>query len=158
MRDKILLDIPIYRSTEDVHYDWVEKQTQPYVDAALKRGEGEDDARRMAQRILGPHPWDFNQVVGWVRIIQDGDSIKGYLYWTTAERISPRRDCHRYQEKWKVLELWTADEPNEAIAAQLIEEIDVVEREDPIKGRYMDRRVFDLLCPNIDWRTVLGIG
>jgi hypothetical protein len=162
-----MCEVAIYRLSEDAWADETRSRVERRVEASLRNlGDSEDDRRRAtiwAEQIERPYPWEYNQIVGWVRLLWDGPGpvIKGYLSEVDLDRV--RRDFRgRYKLGYpiaKVIERWfePSQDSNADIFQRLRTDLLDVPRECGMpRGRYVDLRAFDTIGPYLDWRALMG--
>jgi hypothetical protein len=156
--DRPLFQIPVYRLSERAFNGELEGLIAPYLEVSKQRGDvDEDRALRLAARLVGAYPWEFNDIVGWVTMQNAGAVVKSYLWWTTAKHITRRRSCDRYRYDGKLGETWISEGMHDSeIAAELRRDV-VAFVADRAPRRHIDLRLFDRLAPHIQWREVLGL-
>lgn len=165
-----LFDIPVYR----VSYDEWAAEVERYrakVEPAARRfyPEGPEESRRRYVDMITNHnythglPWEFNEVIAWVRLEWDGPApvVKGYAYRLPQERI--RRGFERsYKFEYeKVIECWfqAGDEPDEIadVIRTDLKEMTKPGRYSHFPGRHVDLAAFDAIAPHIDWPRLIGL-
>ncbi len=161
-------EIAFYRITHEAWLDDVTRRVSTRVAAALA-AYPDPEAERPRQMILAeqierPHPWQYNEVVGWVRLLWDGPGpvIKGYLSRVGRERY--RRGFRPYPFGLgypinKVLEVWLAANASDTeIYRRLRAELLGLTRSDgPLPGRSADLRSFDAIAPYVQWRELIQL-
>ena len=149
-------DIPVYRLPKEKYYaereSSIEKQmygTDP-EEIAIRKAFYERNAdsailfRDHLEKTYGG-PWDFNEIVGYIRLHFLGSQIRGEL-WT-------RQKLFLYQTHKVVPE---KDIPfpasNEEIYRIICEYLEDAEKE--LNGRFVDTSTFERLGRYIDWNTL----
>lgn len=150
-------------------------------DASLKASEqyGEVSAaeqerlRMQASYVERPYGWQYNEVIGWVRLRWDGPGpvLKGYA-WEVGEPgegmgWKPRRSFRRGFTPFpfgggdpihKVLEIWfemeTDDQIYDGIRRALL---GLTDRGEHFHRRHLDLSIFDVVGPQIRWRELMGL-
>lgn len=164
MSDQYVFDIPVYRSTSG-EFD---KEIDIYVTKLLEWIESYGPQQRplnqeMRDRQLhsviaeSGGPWQFNQVVGWLRLFVEGSTIGCHLWWVDAKRLNRRmRKKRLYLTTFSdVLGAWFPDHSSSEIFEKLDSRLCDITRRSPYVNRYVDLSVFHRLGPFIDWRGML---
>ena len=167
---ELLFEIPVYRVSSD---DWVAELEQFEVqhrDAYVRQiPEGVEPNPRaieshlaLCRRLAGyDTAYEYNQVVGWVRVKRDGTGvIKTYAYKVMQKRFTKRFKAAGAKYEWpdKVLELWFDDETSEQIAAEIRRKLlGLTKRGHTFPGRHLALEAFDALAPYLEWRGLLGL-
>lgn len=150
--------IPVYAESEDEYHEWVRSKLAGHGDAAVARGGSREQAESFARHFVGI-PWTYNRVVGWIELRGAHDVIKGYLTWTTQQRIRlERREPFLMTTDDKMFQTLVHDGMTSAeVFADLCEVLTEECADEPrLKGRWVDRSRFDALGPHIDFRSLLG--
>lgn len=157
-------DIPVYRLCSDDY----EKQKRAYVEKTIfsdamsrdfyeRYPDKEIQFRDHLERQYGGI-WRFNEIIGFIRLHFLGSQIRGEYFATNAERIvRTRRKVFEYQTHKLAAEI---DIPEEASNNQILgligEYLNDCQQE--LRGRYLDRSVFDEIGPYVDWKSLLRKG
>jgi hypothetical protein len=124
-----------------------------------------------AERLAG---WDYNEIVGWVRLVWDGPGsvIKGYLWQVGETQLGHHRARRRIARGFKpypfvfgevannkVVEVWAASSDSNAdLFARLRDQLlRITGRGGELPGRHVDLRIFDSLGPRLPWRALVGL-
>jgi len=129
--------------------------------------------KELALHVECPYDWQYNEVIGWIRLMWDGPSpvIKGYLWQVGKKTLQGGASRRRYQRGFipfpfvygeplfKVLEEWfdrgqTDLQIYEQLRTGLIR---VVGATGYLPRRHLDLRVFDALAPHVRWRAMLDL-
>jgi hypothetical protein len=149
-----------------------------YLDSATRNGIvidawTEDHAEKLSRFAERPFDWDYNEVMGWLKIIWDGPGplLKGYVWQVGhASFDGTLKVRHRYQRGFKphpfvggdpyfkAIEVWfDARQSNEEIFDELREGImHIVGPNGDFPKRHLDLRAFDNVGPFLDWRTLVN--
>ncbi len=130
-------------------------------------------ANSFARYVERPYGWQYNEIIGWVRLLWDGPGpvIKGYLWQVGKKTLDGGEARHRYQRGfipfpfvygkplYKVLEEWfdstqTDLQVYEQLRAGLLR---IVDRNGALPRRHIDPEVFDTLAPQVRWRRLLSL-
>ena len=163
MTEEYLLDVAVYR--ENVHA--FQKSGDRAVEACLhrafdnqglSRSKAPETAAKIEESAWNDRhaPWQFNQIVGWVRLYILGDSVRGESWWTT-ERSVRRRPTHRRIEFFgNAFELSFSDNESDAqIATAIRTELLSCVLVFPRRGVSIDLEIFDNLAPLLPWNILL---
>ncbi|MGH2557051.1 MAG: hypothetical protein ACRDHO_15250 [Actinomycetota bacterium] len=165
----MLFEIPVYRVSPD---DWLAEVEQfaakaraAYLRQLPAGQEPNPQSVESYERMLLASndynvPYEYNQVVGWVRVEWDGPgpSIKAYAYKVPQKRVR-RGFSRRYEWEGKVFELlFIGDESPEEIADEVRSELmALTQGKELFAKRYADLEAFDCLAPRLDWRRLIGL-
>ena len=167
---KYFLDIPVYRLPEADYYlqreRYIESIFFPEDDpttAELNRRSKANDPQRWGTRydifakIYGG-PWDYNEIIGFIRLHFFGSQIRGDYWSTDAKRIVRTR---KKLFKWRTWKLAPEMElPENGTNAEIYETVrKYVQRcAQEIPGRCIFTRDLDVLGPHVDWNGLLQDG
>jgi hypothetical protein len=155
-------DVPIYRLTEDEYIAEFEKTRQkrlgPEGIAALGKQEQENPAceGRRRERLLDSYggPWQFNEIVGFIRLVFMGGQVRGHLWMVRERRIKRTRTRTLFFRSLKAapeMEL-PRDASNLQIYEAISEYLGRVQRKFPT--RFIDTLMFDRIGSFVDWRAL----
>lgn len=89
-----IFDIPIYRCTEERVYSDVDaavanENHKLFLTTGILQENAPVTCRRVKQHIIEEcgGPWNFNQVVGWLRLFAEWSHIGGHLWWVDVKHI-----------------------------------------------------------------------
>src|SRR6059036_3025859 len=129
MRDQYIFDIPVYRLPAAEF----EKEIEEYVDKRVQWITSFDSQQRplsqeMKDRVLHSviaescGVWQFNQVIGWLRLFVEGRTIGCHVWWIVAKRINRRMRRKRLQLTTfsDVLGAWFPDLSSKEIFDELL--------------------------------------
>jgi hypothetical protein len=164
MRDQYIFDIPVYRLTSD-EFD---AEIELHLAKRVKWLRSYDSQRRplsperrdqQLHSIIADSggPWQFNQIIGWLRLFAEGRTIGCHMWWVDAKRINRRMRRKRlYLSTFSdVLGAWFPKESSSEIFATLLQRLSEMVGERPYANRYIDLDVFRRLGPFVDWRGIL---
>ena len=170
MMGELLFEIPVYRVSPDSWLAEVEEYEALCRGAYLRQiPEGARPNPRSIEHYLAlcRHSagydvgYDYNQVVGWIRVERDGTGVmKAYAHKVMQKRFTKRFKAAGAKYRWegKVLELWFDDETSEQIAAKLRQELVKLTRSgETFPRRHLALEAFDALAPCLKWRRLLGL-
>jgi len=178
-----LFELAIYRVdpeswTQDAETR-IELKRQEYRNSFPQLGKIADTrATEIANRVIRfnerPVEWEYNEVIGWLRVIWAGPGpvIKGYVWQVGHPRfddsIAFRR---RYQRGFKPYPFvggypickaleddFYDDQSNQEIFSQLRETIlNIVGSQGWFPNRYIDLHSFDSVGPHLNWHAILRL-
>jgi len=162
--EKHFFDIPIYRCPVDKHTQELDeakkKRLQSLIDLhgpeIIQSNSYEWASKDFDLRLW--YPWRYNEVIGWIRLYALGNQARGELWFTNAKRI--RRDLKSkkifYVGKAFERTIFKSQSSNE-IFKTICDELVAQKKETPIKGRYLDTKMFHRTGKFINWRQLFGI-
>jgi hypothetical protein len=130
---QLLLELPIYRCTQDAYEMKLLKDHQ--------------------SRMYSIPPWDYNYVIAWVQLFGLPDYIKGYLWHQETSR-RPRRTIMVCDGN-KDLELPIVSQSSSDVYHELRSKLLDVCQEHFGPRCHIDLEAFDAIGPAVDWRAVL---
>jgi hypothetical protein len=164
MCNQYIFDIPIYRKTKGdfdleiksyaaKHEEWIISHDP------AQRPLDHEVRQRVYHRVVAESggPWQFNQVVGWLRLFVKGNTIGCHSWWVEAKRINRRMRKKRLylQTPSDILKARFRNESSIEIFNKLLERIIKLSKDSTYKNRYIDLDVFKRVGPYIDWHKLL---
>ncbi len=164
--EDLLFEVPVYR----ISYDEFHKELKDTILETARNMEGSDswgqlphaeireEAERWALRRYG-RPYWYNEMIGVIRIYQDGGSIKGQ-FWGQPQKSFRRNFRHyNYRDRGRVIEIH--EPPGDLTSMDVYEELrddlrGLTRKGGTLERRHVDLSTFERLGPYIDWLKVLG--
>lgn len=158
-------DVPVYRLGRESYY----KQRKEKIDKDIREnfilGEFEKSfyERNPAQlETVRDHLaksyggcWEFNEIVGYIKLYFLGSQIRGEYFGVKAKKIMKSRTKNF---EWKTFKLAPeisidANASSKEIFEAVEAYIEDCKRE--LKGRFCDTRILKTLAPFVDWRALM---
>ena len=164
MRDKYIFDIPVYRKSHDEFDAEIDTAMAKRVEHIIshdpqRRRPDRETHQRLHHAVIAESggPWQFNQIVGWLRLFVEGDKIGCHPWWVDAKRLSRRMRQKRLylQTTSDVLGVRLRNESSNEIYDILLKRLSEKAEEQPYKNRYVDLDIFRRVGPFIDWREMI---
>lgn len=164
MRNKYIFDIPVYRKTRDEFNSeiniLIKKRIEEIVSYDPKQRPLDQETKtRVKNSVINYYdgPWQFNQIIGWLRLFLEGNKIGCHCWWIDAKRINRRMRHKRLllQTYSDILQLRIRNESSIEIFNKLFERLINISANPPYKDRYVDIDAFHRIGPFIDWRKML---
>jgi hypothetical protein len=157
-----ILELPVYRCTEEQYYREQDanynSEAQEYERILQWAGHTPESAAEQmkAFRIRWKTcPWDFNQVVAWVRLYARTDGIGASLFLIPYKKMPKGiRRKRRRGYKWdsnNFLDMWVSDNQSSADIFDEIRTLIAATARQRFKGWYIDMGVLDVLGPHLNW-------
>lgn len=164
--ERHFFDVPVYRLCEERYYRDMEQHIdnvmfppEDQLSNALREMDrinpSENDAARGHVATKYGGSWQFNEIVGYIRLFFLGSQVRGEYYASGQKRI-----CRTRRKIFQLKSLNLAPEieigdltSNVAILDAVLEYLSHCRKE--LKGRYVDSELLDNLGPFIDWQSVL---
>ena len=164
--DELLFEIPVYRVSLDAYHD----EYRALVDEAIEElagswewaqrspGDLRDYVERWARPLHG-RPYWYNQMIGVIRLYQDGGSIKAE-FWGQPQRGFRRDFRHKgYMHRGRVFEYHSG--PVAVSSIQIYQELldrllGLTSPGNRFARRHVDLNSFKRVGPEINWLKVLG--
>jgi hypothetical protein len=158
---RYFFDLPVYRLQRERYYQDKEKHIQKvlspiartYAELGADFDIHETRIRGHLQKSYGGC-WEFNEIMGYIRLHFLGSQVRGEYYAVTKKRIvRTRRKMLEYQTHKLAPEV---EIPHPATGNDVLnavrEYIEDCRKE--LKGRYIDTSIFDTLAPYTDWSAL----
>ena len=157
-------DLPVYRLSADAYYAAREK----YIEASLFRPGTADEAALRQREALNPRVndgyrahlensyggcWEFNEIMGYIRLHFLGSQVRGEYFAVSKQRIVRTRTKTLEHRTWKLAPEIDIDAPygTVEVLAAVRQYIDDCKRELP--NRFIETSRFETLAPFVDWGT-----
>ena len=161
LQNHYFFEIPIYRCSPDQFVLETENEKVRSLSQIQNQKVSNPENYAFAEQWFDNHvryPWEFNEIVGYLRLYALGDQIRGDLWFMKAKRI--RRGTKR-KHHWigKAFELTCRPvESNEQIGKKVIARVMSVGLEAPCEGRYIDIQCLTGAASALDWRMLAGLS
>ena len=157
--NQFFFEIPIYRCSPDQFVVETANEKSRWLNPieGLKTASPENYA--FSERWYDNHnryPWDFNEIVGYLRLYALGDQIRGELWFMKAKRIrrGTKQKLHWLGKAFELTCLPT--ESNAEIGKRVLDRVQAVGLEAPCEGRYIDVHCLNNVASALDWRALRG--
>jgi len=159
--EKYFFEIPVYRIPEERYY----AELEDYIQKHLHSGWPQQDALMQEALLKRPEltdiyresyggAWNYNEIIGYIRLFFLGTQIRGEYWGTEAKR---KRRSRKKIFKFKTWNLapeidlhWETE--SSAIFAKVREYVAGCSK--ILKGRYIDIRPLMVIGPYVDWMTL----
>jgi len=154
-------EIPIYRCTSDKYDKETERELAKHINSAAAPGLGvTDSAKNFMTEYYWTRvwaPWEYNDVIGWVRLLAAKHRIEAECFRVDARRLirRPRRKRFKWIQKVFHINFEEAQSSSEIFEITR-NRVTALTKDRPFKGRHVDLRAFDHIGRYIDWRLLLG--
>ncbi|QOJ19404.1 MAG: hypothetical protein HRU77_01055 [Gammaproteobacteria bacterium] len=160
MRAEYFFEIGIYRCSPDKYYKELKEGKDKFLEPLKKIKSISPDSYQNAGTFydLNHWPmWNYNEVIGWLKLYRLGSQIRGELWFINSRRI--RRGARKkFSNLGKIFEISFIESQSESeIREEVSSAIQRAAEKPPIKGRYLDRQCFDLVYTQLCWKNILGL-
>jgi hypothetical protein len=157
-----ILEIPLYRCTQEQHWAEEERDFEARIAAPevafLAGGRTEERVTIWENYRAESHGsvvtlYDFNQIVGWIRLYAWPGKVRAYLFMP-RERVSKALRCKTFEtRRGNFVEFCVfPDNSNKEIFVKLKTRILAeVANHSRTRGLHVDLGVLNILGPHIDW-------
>ncbi|APX14877.1 hypothetical protein BWR17_02780 [Phaeobacter inhibens] len=159
--EKYFFDLPVYRIGKEQYYQWKDRKIEEHLSSWKELGmEVPEHVRLQADEHLYKKygPWDFNEIIGYIRLHFLGSQVRGEYFSAEKKRNSAgRTKVFTYQTHKLAAEvnLWFGTPPTNAQIWEGIQSyIDRCQKE-LVRGRVIDASKLLALGPHIDWLSYL---
>lgn len=156
-------DLPVYRVSRERY----EKDFEKFlVDTATKQhllpdfylNLSEDHGLRSRDILRDKYGgrWDFNEIVGYIRLHFLGTQIRGEYFGSPNKRIRRSKKKSFVFKTWKLAPEITINPPHSS--EQILESVReyIKECEQELPRRYIDTSTFEALAPYVDWKKLFS--
>jgi len=165
MAARYFYDLPVYRLPSDRYY----AEREAFIDStvflvgtpsetALRERERQnprvnDGFRDHLERSFGGC-WEFNEIIGYIRLHFLGTQIRGEYFAVSRSRIVRTRTKTFEYQTWKLAPEVDIEAPygSGEILTAVRQYIDDCRREVP--RRFVDSSMFEVVAPHIDWASL----
>ena len=165
MADIYFSDIPVYRLPQERYTDemrsFVEKkiQTTFECDRVSKsfsaRQPNRVDDLRDHHRLTYGGVWNFNEIIGYIRLYFLGSQIRGEYWQMNGQKIRrTRRKVFERRTGKLVAEIDVPAQSTDLVICELIRGY-LASCAKELKGRHLDTGCFDATAPYVRWRDLL---
>jgi hypothetical protein len=164
MRSVYFFEIPVYRLSEKEYYkqreDHVASIRLKFQGMPLQKALESQRAELEEGRDVGIYAalcdsyggcWDFNEIIGYIRLYFDWPQVLGKYFAVDKKRIVRTR-TRQFVEKTHKLVYESSLRPpytNAGIYVEILEYLERCKREVPL--RFIDTSKFELVGPHVDW-------
>lgn len=160
---KPIYDLPVYRLSPEAY----EEKRDRFIDNQMEEVgrtvgwlEGSQARQTFYDHLWRAYggAWQFNEIIGYIRLRFFGNQIRGEWWKVGAKRISRTRKKQFEYRHWKVApeRHIPAAATNAEIYRIVLEYVDACRRERELSGRFVDTTLLEAVGPHVDWRGYLG--
>ena len=149
------IEIPLYRIPYDNYNNELSQKTQDIYDSNYPINIENYHISELEKDNCAP--WQYNQVIGWVRLFFLGNQFKGELWLHNAKRYTRKMKNKRFEYSNNVIgaEIPT-DLANKEIAKLIMTELKSFGDNFHNKKRYLDISQFQRIACYIDWKSLIN--
>jgi hypothetical protein len=154
-------DVPVYRLARDKY----EAEQKAYIESVMFEtetlreyyGQNRDQAEMMHEHLWKRYggPWQFNEIIGYIRLYFYGSQIRGEWWRLDAKRVTRTRTKMFLNLAWKVV--YEEEIPSGSTSKQIYELIlfylKRAQEDKNLKRFYIDTSVFERIGPCVDWKA-----
>jgi hypothetical protein len=153
-----IFNIPIYRTS-------IDKFEEEFRSDKLKKEDIEQVDWNYVERINTIldslwFPWEFNEIIGYIRISATSTDIEGVLFIGNHQRI--RRNYHqrkiRYDKMLFRINYNALTKGSEILVAIRNEIEKLAKKEKSLKHRYVDINSFENIAKYFDWDKIIQVN
>lgn len=165
MACRYFYDLPVYRLSSDEYYAARDK----YIDEVLFRPGTPDEIPLRQREKLNPRAndgfrdhlqsayggcWEFNEIIGYIRLHFLGSQIRGEYFAVAKRRIVRTRTKTLEYRTWKLAPEVDIEQPygTSEVLDAIHEYIADCRKELP--KRFIDTSRFDTIAPFVDWGSL----
>jgi hypothetical protein len=169
-RARRILELPVYRCTEKQYYReqnaQYEAEAQSIEQSFQHTPDKDDPVMRARHREYMEYykkdwhtryerPWDFNEIVAWIRLYARSDAIGASLFLMPYKRMPKGMRYKRRRDfKWdsnNFLDMWVDNNQSSVDIFNELRTLLATTVRQRFKRWYVDIGVLDVLGPNLNW-------
>ncbi len=156
--DNYFMVIPVYRLSEDKYYSQMNEDFEKLIsrswDINFRRNNPDMvESWRISHRSSYGGDWEFNEVVGHIKLFFMGSQIRGEYWGTEPQRkVRTRKKKFEFKAHKLVAEGAIWEKTSDGVLAAIEEYLSRCKEE--LKGRYIDLREFEALKNYVNWFDV----
>lgn len=169
MGEKYFFDVPVYRLARDKYYHEFDTfkarldialcpEDSPYTEeirARIKAEAQSNVAMQDHRRQLYGGCWEFNEIIGYIRLHFLGSQVRGEYYGVSKKRIVRTRTKTFDFQTWKLApEVQISCPPTRALILEAIREY-LTDCKKELPMRYVDTSMFEAIADHVDWAALL---
>lgn len=154
--DDYFMVLPVYRITQEAYLSSMDSHIQKEMYSTTKNIDFYKTNLRLREqhegllRCLYGGPWEFNEVIGFIKLFFYGSQVRGEYWAVQSKRIvKSRRKQFEYKTHKLHAERRIREKSNNHILESVREYIEGCKNELP--RRHIDTREFEALSPHINW-------
>jgi hypothetical protein len=160
-KELIFFELPIYRTSEEEFYrevqKFIDKQFSNLNDFSkdfLQNNSEEKLGWEQGQRKEYGSIWEYNDIIGYIKLFFYGTQVRGGYWSVTAKRIVKTNKKDFICKDWSFGPAISVHRENDSLGVcnRIIELIDYFKKE--LKKRFIDTSKFDAISPYIDWKRL----
>src|SRR5258708_2596595 len=149
-------DIPVYRLTKEKY----EAEQKAHIESMMFETDASSPRGRYYRDQLWKRyggPWQFNEIIGYIRLHFLGTQIEGEWWRVDAKRVTRTRKKLFLNEHWKVVYEEVISEGSTSIEINwlILFYLKRAQEDKNLKRFYVDTSVFERTGPHVDWEAVL---
>ena len=156
--DEYFMVIPVYRLSETKYFsqmneDFEKLLSRTWDESFRQSTQGLVENWRKNHRSHYGGDWEFNEVIGHIKLFFLGSQVRGE-YWGTEPRrkVKTRKKQFEFKAHKLVAEREIWDKTSDGILAAIEEYLSRCKKE--LKGRHIDLREFEALKDHVNWLSV----
>jgi len=164
MAEKYLFEIPVYSCSKVDYYktcksnvmkriDWFNKQN-----LAIPREKAQESYMNFERSTKEKYetPWDYNEVVGFIKIYKLGIQIRGETWFISAKRIQRGMKTKIFIYTGDTFEITCYEnDSSQDIFKDIISALFEANKKRPFKNKHIDLSSFMNCGPFIDWHEII---
>lgn len=157
--EKYFFDIPIYSCTEKVFYDHLRDKVKKIINNNSPYLNNDADSFKRIFNNLYEHyryEWDFNEIIGWIRLFTLGHQIRGELYRITSKKIRIGNSKKEFENIGKEFEIHIDNNLSSKEIYKLISDrLLSIQKEKKYKKRFIYFDEFFIIGNYVNWRQLV---
>lgn len=161
LKELYFFELPIYRTSIEQFYQEVEKYidkkfsklndfSKDYYENNPKEKLGWEQGHRKDYGSI----WEYNDIIGYIKLYFYGTQVRGEYWSVTAKRIVKTKKKDFICKDWSFGPAISVHFENDSLGIynKIIELIDFFKKQ--LKNRFVNTSKFDAIGPHIDWKRM----
>jgi hypothetical protein len=169
--EKYIFEIPIYRIPAKKYETILKKERKSFekncenqFKNTLSENRNPKSIKKHLERMRKElvfedrhwFPWDYNEIIGWIRIFTFENQIRGEYFWVKAKSLVRKPIRKRFFWEGKAFELSiNKEDSSKDIFKKIIGEIKKLKKQKPFNGRYVYLEVLKNIGQFLDWKNLM---
>jgi hypothetical protein len=170
MLRRVILDIPVYRLSQDAFTRETDEIRHQYVSFDsddvppwMSKSELEEKMKALSEhfeKVFNRSPeariWKYNEINGYISIRSGSNQVKAEYWFINSKRIGRRTIRKIYEYRGKAFEIWVKSQDSSIdIFNAIRDEVNLLKKRRPFKGRYIDLESFENIGPYLNWKELV---
>lgn len=166
IKDYYLFEVPVYSCRTSEHYkkcnDKAIKDLNNFyeLNSDIPRSKAPESYHNFEKYVKEKYvtPWNYNEIIGFIRIYKLGNQIRGETWFVSAKRIQHKMKNKMFRLFGDTFEITCyQNDSSQDIFKEIMKALLGASKVTPFHKRYIDFSSFMNCGPFIDWKGIVEI-